>query len=373
MSFTLRIFFIGLIAFVPSPDDQKLSVLLLDARNGYEVSDGTRIPVHQPLLVVRAGNCDGECGGEAALAQVAKFLFPMKTTTQAGDTLFAALHRGGAWTLDGSDLSIENVSPAALSPLRINRALRKMLDGKPDLLPQTPEESKDFSWVAELDKIDPQLGTVDPDVLLERPQKGLIVARLPLTAGEVSTYRLVGVDDQVYRLDFRTLKGEGAKASYSQALAEWVVAEIQVPGDAVRLVERRFDGKPGRTMTIKPEGGVIELALLNMPQGHADPAAHGMDPRATAAGKHFEMFYGLSSTPPSTTSRPVPQILSTTAAPPSRQSDPGSPLLKALELGPGRGAYDPVICPVAQFRSAPLTADMRLPSQGGESLPGSHR
>jgi hypothetical protein len=348
MEFTLRIFFIGLIAFVPSLDDQRLSVLLLDARNGYGVSDGTRIPAHQPLLVARAGDCDGECGGET-LAQVAKFLFPMKTATQAGDTFFAAVHRGGAWTLDGSDLTIEGVSPAALSPLKINRELRRVLDGKPELLPQTPEESKDFSWIADLSKIDPDLGTVDPDVLAERPQKGLIVGRLQLTAGEVSTYRLVGVDDQVFPLGFRTLKGESAKASYSQALAEWVVAEIKVKGDAVRLVERRFDGKAGRTMTIKPENSVVELALLNIAQGHAEPAAHAMDPVATV-GKHFEIFYGLSSTPPSTFSRPVPQILSATAAPSPRASDPGSPLLKALELGPGRGPYDPVICAVAQLR-----------------------
>jgi hypothetical protein len=237
--------------------------------------------------------------------------------------------------------------------LKINRELRKVLDGKPELLPQTPEESKDFSWIAELGKIDPELGTVNPDVLAERPQKGLIVGRLQLTAGEVSTYRLVGVEEQVFPLGFRTLKGESAKASYSQALAEWVVAEIKVKGDAVRLVERRFDGKAGRTMTIKPENSIVELALLNMPQGHAEPAAHAMDPLATVAGKHFEMFYGLSSAPPSTSSRPVPQILSATAAPSPRPSDPGSPLLKALELGPGRGPYDPVICPVAQLRSAP--------------------
>ena len=179
MSFiTLRIFFIGLIAFVPSPDDQRLSVLLLDARGGYGVSDGTRIPAHQPLLVARASECGGECGGEEAWSRVAQLLFPMKTTTQAGDSLYAALHHGGAWMLDGSDLSIESVSPAGMGPLTINRALRRMLDGKPDLLPQTAEESKDFSWVAELGRIDRQLGTVDPDVLSARPQKGLIVARL---------------------------------------------------------------------------------------------------------------------------------------------------------------------------------------------------
>ena len=130
------------------------------------------------------------------------------------------------------------------------------------------------------------------------------------------------------------------------------MAEIKLPGDAVRLVEHRFDGQPGRTMTIKPtEGEVVELALMNFAPGHADPAAHGMDPLTTAAAKHFEMFYDLSSTPAS--SRPVPQILSTTAALPSRQSSPMSPLLEALELGPGRGPYDPVICPVAQLRSAP--------------------
>lgn len=346
MSFVVRIFFIGLIAFVPSRDGKELAVLLLDAREGYAVSDGTRIEPHQPLLLARAGKCEGGCESDAGIAPM---LFPKAAAAPADQALALAVEGGTAWRLDGVDLSIL-AGPhgrGRSSPLKIHREATRADAGQRGLVPGTPAEWKDFRWVADLGRIDPSAGTVDPDVLAAAPQKGLIAARLRLGAGEVSTYRLVRVEDAVPALDFKTLRG-GPAAGYSQALADWVVAEIQVTGDAVEVAETRFGGGKGRTARLAPRDGVVEIALMNAPQAHSEGHHHAGEP-----GKHFEMFYELADRRPPNRLRPVPHVgsvpLSNLSIHSIDRDEPHSALLEGLGLDPGRGVYDPVICPVAQF------------------------
>src|SRR3954454_13818387 len=59
MSFILRIYIIGLMAFVPSQDGRRMAVLMVDARAGYHASDGSVFPSHVPMLVARAASCKG--------------------------------------------------------------------------------------------------------------------------------------------------------------------------------------------------------------------------------------------------------------------------------------------------------------------------
>ena len=60
-SFILKLFFTGLMAFVPSQDGKEVTVLLLNVHHDYQSSDGTALAHHKPLLIARAGDCSGEC------------------------------------------------------------------------------------------------------------------------------------------------------------------------------------------------------------------------------------------------------------------------------------------------------------------------
>ncbi len=348
MDFIVRIFFVGLIAFVPSEDGKELTVLLLDAAESYTVSDGTRMPPHEPLLLARAGGCGGGCGADAGAAS---FLFPDLAPEAAGDALAQAIDAGLAWRLDGSDLALFGAgrSELAAPPLTILGGQRSAGES----LPRTAAERKDFGWVAELEKIDPAAGAADPDVLRARPEKGLIAARLRLRAGEISSYRLVGLQDEVPPLGFQSLKAEQPTNGYRQALTDWVAAEIRVSGEVLELSESRWDGGAGRSAALRPVGNTLELALLNVPQGHAAHAAEAQSSAsAPDAGKHFEMYYELAKMRPPNRLRPVPFIegserVGWTAV---HRDELSSRLLEAIRLGDPRGSYEPVICPVARLK-----------------------
>jgi hypothetical protein len=341
MSFILRVFFMGLIAFVPSRDGKELTVLLVETSQGYTASNGDRIAPHNPLLLARAGKCCGHCGpGDAAIARV---LFPGDSPATAVDSLSAALLDGAAWRLNGSDLSIvqkDNGWQDPPSSLKIQRNLPKDRG-----LPKTSDERMDFDWVANLGRIKPAAGAVDPDVLACRPQKGLIVARLRLRSGTVWTYRLVRVGDKVLPLEFKTLRG--VKADYSQALADWVVAEIQVSGDEVEVVEHRFGREEGRAIRLAPQDGLVELAVMNIPPPPAQQPGAGAHQEHEPA-THFEMYYNLARTSIPKGERPVPRVAASSGVP-GTSPEPRSKLLDALKLGDPKGFYDRILCPVAQL------------------------
>jgi hypothetical protein len=177
MIFSLRIFFIGLMAFVPSRDGKELTALLVDAREGYAVSEGTMIEPHRPFPVARAGSCEQDCGvGDPATVA---FFFPQEEAARARDLLAAAIDQGSAWQLADSDLALTGLSATGREPHRplvLRRSLRRTVSGGAPIVPTSPAESEDFDWVAKMSRIDPSAATVDPDVLSARPQKGLIVA-----------------------------------------------------------------------------------------------------------------------------------------------------------------------------------------------------
>jgi hypothetical protein len=348
MSFLLRIFFSGLIALVPSKDGKELTVLLLDVQHGYALSDGTTLPPHLPMLLARAGKCAGDCAtGDRAIAEM---LFP-DSSANAAELLSAALLEGTAWKLSGADLSI--VQPGTPAPLDIRRNLRRNEAGQPAALPQSSAEREDFSWVAEMGKIDPTAGEVDADVLAPQPRQGLIAARLRLRSGKVFSYRLLGQQNQVTPVHFQTIEGDRVAVAYTQALADWVEADIEITGDAVQIVDQSFDGKQKRAVELSPHNGQVEVALLNFAP-HATHAAAA----APGPGKHFEIFYELSKTRPANQRRPVPFAGTRTAAEAPAtvawstvhpQQQLWSDLLAALKLGDPRGVYDQTICPLVGF------------------------
>lgn len=347
----LRIFFSGLMAFVPAKDGKELTVLLVNATHDMKLADGSTLPHHTPMLLARAANCaPAPCTVDAA---VAKFLFPDVSPGKAADALAKAIAGGGAWPLSNVDVSLATAD----GPLEIRTtARRRTAAGAPDPVPMTPAERADFSWVPHLTAIVPGIGELKPELLGPHPPSSLVAARFHLRSGSVITYSMIRVDEKVRPIEFR-VSDKGNAVPYAQALANWVEAEIHVSADAIDLVTTNFDTGAASTVKLRPQGDVVELAVLNL-QSFTRP-----NPKAKAPlpkpGQHFEVYYDLMTAPPPHGQRPIPRLPATLKAsdpqvdwiavhPQNERSD----LLDALEMNPRgkrKSSYDLSLCPGSQI------------------------
>ena len=351
--FILRIFFTGLIALRPSPDGTEVTVLLVNTPHEYALADGTALAHHMPLVVARAASCEGTCTTEDH-ASIAQFLYANKTSPQAVTALNGALLGGGAWLLSSSDLTL--VGPDAPLSIRTNVRGRTETGGL-HLVPTTPAEREDISWVAALSDLAPGTQGFKAAVTSsEAPPSCMIVARLRLRSGSLFTYSLVKIDGKARPVHFRKPSGEGPEVAYTQAVANWVAAEIHVPGDSVEIVDQNFnDSTKRRSMKLHPQDGVVEIAVLNLPPFEA-PSPDAVAP-LPAPGQHFQIYYDLVKAPPARADRLVPFATSTGSA-----TDPQvdwamlhprqalwSNLLEQLNLSPrGKSPYDLALCPLTR-------------------------
>lgn len=352
MNFLVRILFSGLMVFVPSEDGTELTVLLLNVDHGYHTSDGSALPHHKPLLVTRGGTCTGTCPTRDA--DIAKFLFADYTTSVAQDSLEAATSGGGAWALSGSGLSFQkgNTSDPNLPALSLRTGVRGTVNGNPQLVPTTATERGDFSWIANLRSLCSNC-TVKSSMFDTVPP-ATVAARLTLRSGDVYTYSLARIGANLTPIRFERLDGTGSAASYTQALASWVAADITVPGSSIEIVESKFDGSGGRTMKLTPDSnGKVEVAVLNVPP-FIPPASS--DNNAPSVGRHFEVFYETANNAPSQAARLVPRagVANNAQYPSIAWGDVhptgaiSSDLLNALRLDAGRTVYERTLCPPSQ-------------------------
>ena len=343
MDFIVRILFTGMMAFIPNENGTQLDVVLLNVPHGQSISDGTALPHHKPLLFARAGNCTGTCPTDDAA--IAAYLFGDKATNAAVDSLEAACSGGGAWELSGSEISIVKGSSSDpdLPALDIQSGVRTTL------IPTTSAEREDFSWLADMKQICPNCG-LNSEVLDAEPPAGLVAARLRLTSGKVFTYSIARIGSDVTPVHFKRLDGQGNASSYTQAIATWIAADIAVSGDGIKIVESKFDGSNGRTMTLTPDSnGRVEIAVLNLP-----PLVPASQSGTAGVGKHFERYYDITANPPSAAARlvPLPGAAPGTASYPQvtwqsihPATELWSELLNALRLNVGRSPHEITLCP----------------------------
>lgn len=346
MSFVLKILFSGLMIFTPSQDGHEMTVVLLAADHTHHLSDGSALQRHKPLLIARAGTCSGDCPTrDSAIAQA---LFADQSLATAQDSLEAAVGGGGAWLLSGSDLSLQKRSNSDpdLPALSIASNAR----AQSSIVPSTSSEREDVSWIADLQQICGSACTLDSSVLGSAPPS-TVVARFHLRSGRVFTQAIARIGANVTPVHFSRLDGTGNASSYSQAIATWVGATIELSGSGISIVESKFNGDAGRTMTLTPDANnTMEIAVLNLPP-FVPPASSNND--APQVGKHFEAYYDLFASPPAKETRLVPRAgaLSGATVPSVAWSTVHptsavySPLLNSLRLDIGRAAYDRVLCP----------------------------
>lgn len=362
MMFTLRIYFLGLIAFVPNQEGDRMTALIVNVRDAYYATDGTRFPPHFPALLAPAGRCQGECSQD--LQDVANHLFDRGTRPSATESLRqlqSFLGGGGAWAVDGEEITIE--LPADTRETR--SGLKLVLDRRPVAkgpglspvpLPNTQDQGEDFSWVAEIDQILPEAAQIDPDCLGDN-KKGLIAGRMRLTTGTAKTYRLVYFNELLPRFSFQPLVPGPKPADYSQGLAEIVAVDIPVSGCEVTLTAKKIGSCETRSMKLSPgdcsSSPVMEIALVNLPddvfrprgeQAHAHESTSNM-------GTHFELFYELADRRPSWRQRVVPKAGAEGVNP--DLIDPAhSGFMNNLGL-PRTGGYSGPICPQTVFAASP--------------------
>lgn len=352
-SFILKILFSGLMVFTPSQDGKEMTVLLLAADHSHHLSDGSALQRHKPLFIARAGSCSGDCPTRDG--EIAQFVYADQPLSTAQDSLEAAVSGGGAWTISGSDISFVKAgsSDPDLPSLSVTSNARTSSNGQPSLIPSTSSERKDISWIADLKQVCGSGCTLDSSVLASQPP-ATVVARLHLRSGNVFTYSVTRIGSNVTPVHFGRLDGSGSVSPYSQAIASWAGAEIEVSGSGIEITESKFNGDPGRSMTLTPDANnSMEIAVLNLPP--FVPPASGLND-APQVGKHFEMYYDLLQDPPAKETRLVPFAGAASGAPSYPEvgwsdvhptSGVWSPLLSGLRLDIGRSAYERVLCPPA--------------------------
>jgi len=346
-SFVLKIFFSGLIAFIPSQNGTEMDIVLLDAGScgqHYHVSDGSALPPHVPIIFSRAGSCTGDC--PTSDSTIAQFMFPDQSSTTAQASLASAVSGGGAWILNGSDLSLRkgSTSDPDLPALSVTTGVRGT-----EAIPTTATQRSDFGWVADFNTVCPDC-TLKSDLTSTTPP-GIVVARFKLRSGNLFTYSVARIGSNVTPVHFQRLDGSGTPSTYCQAVATWVGAEVEVSGDSIDIVEDLFNSDPGRSMHLTPDSnGKIELAVVNLPS-HTPPLTTSNP--SPVAGKHFELYYELADDAPSQEERLVPFAGPTSGTTYSEVSWSSihsstalwSDLLNGLRLNIGRGPDDRILCP----------------------------
>ncbi|MDQ3279789.1 MAG: hypothetical protein M3Q69_00080 [Acidobacteriota bacterium] len=332
----LRIFFSGLIAFIPSQDGKEMTVLLLNEPHAHHMT--AAVPEHKAMMLVRAKSCEGACSQSDN--EISTFLYPdAASPAAAAESLSKAVQKGAIWQLAGSELALD-IPKSGLKLKRVSSA-----DGKS--VPDTVAERRDFRWVANLKDIDPSIGPLNPALFTADPPADLVVARLTLKSGEVSTHSMIRIGDDVAPLDFRSVAGSGPR--YVRAAASWVQAEIRVPGNTLHVEEQSFGGEKKRALDLTPINGVIEMAVLNVTRPILPDRTAPPQP-----GLHFERYWDLAQRPPAAERRPVPQ--------PPNESDArrnwrtlhaddkrSSALLNGIFFRDGRTTYDQILCPMSRY------------------------
>ena len=355
MEFILRILFTGLIVFVPSEDKTEVTVLLLNVGHAHQLSDSSTLDTHKPLLIARAGSCTGDCPADDP--DIAQYLFSDKSLSEAMDATELAVDGGAAWLLAGSDLTLRkgNTSDPDLPSLVLLENSRSVVNGVPQMVPTTSAERADFSWVADLKAVCQTGCNIDTAMLDAEPPAGLIAARLTLRTGNIFTFSMARIGSDITPVNFKRLDNSGSASPYSQAIATWVGADVEVSGSSIEIVEEKFNGDPGRSMILSPgEDETVEIAVLNLPPFTPPTAPYSATP---GVGKHFEMYYEVTENPPAAAARLVPRAGAPAGAPEypevewhsiHPQETLWSELLNQLRLDVGRTVAEQVLCPPAR-------------------------
>src|SRR5262245_10773402 len=224
MSFTFRLQFTGLCAFVPNTSGKSMRVLLVDT---------TAKPGHNRFLEVHHAVLEFNTLDLAADNQ------------RRPDLLFSDGNQKGLCFLKGQELSLSAGKP---DPLEI-------APGGTESCPD-PGNLKSLGWVASLGKIAALQGDVDPACLDSSNVHPVVAARVRLAAGRIATTSFAKRRNRpptIWKFKAPTATTFGP---LQQALAEVVELQIEIADPTLTLSVTNFRGlTPAKPLRLRPASG----------------------------------------------------------------------------------------------------------------------
>lgn len=291
-AFTLRIFFYGLIAFVPSEDGKSINALVLDAHSP-ESPNPCANHHHDPVI--------GFAGRDAVCVRPASGCRPVEVPGQSIDC------KADVWWRLTNEL-VELMADEG-------GVLQIIGEGKRAGLPKSAADLVDFGWTAQMGSIAPKAGRLNRKLLGPQPPVGKIVGRIMLQAGSLRTCRLVGFpregDEQgmqsIPLLFFSSSQGE---APQMQALAEVVLLTREVTSSAVTMTFSNLDtSEVTRQLNLYPADCTVDgkstkcldLFVTNepvIPEENISPfCSFWFKDERLFSSLHFPLYYNLSEIP----------------------------------------------------------------------------
>jgi hypothetical protein len=298
----LRIVFTCMCAYLPRTDD--VLVVIPDGRpkppgegghHGHS-GHGVEVPPHVAAIQFDAADLSPRSELQPDL------LFQRAGTRREQGILF----------LTGHDITLDP-APSGAPAIRDGRG-----EGP---APRTAAELGDFSWVADISKLDTASGVMDPRCVAPGDSaERRVVARMSLQGGTLAT-SILGFDkDEITPIVFNFVEVDKAPVhpTYKQALAAAVAYDLAVRTEEVTLILKPFKGKAKRlvfSFAGVPMGNVLQVLIKNMPLDSLLEVTHAIDPEHKIdVDAHFAMYYALSENPErlwipySTTARPLGPI-----------------------------------------------------------------
>lgn len=270
--FTLRIFFVDLVAFVRQ--DKHLWALLPDART--VTSSDDKLEEHHPVVLFLNG--EGESGDwkKSELKLKQKLDLVGKKDSHA-------------WLLDGEDIIIPYQDAY---PRGVKLDASGVVSGFPDA-----DNARKFAWV-------PRMSDIDADVALDlacvgpAPPPASVVGRLLLEQGDVESVQFVKtrmLKNNPLLVRLLTFEGysDGTVAPLSpRSLTDVVLASVKISGSSLDIVTKRHsNGSEGHRASFRdvPENGKVDMLVGNLSASKERPF--------TRWGHHFKLYYKLSVQP----------------------------------------------------------------------------
>ncbi len=293
----IRIIIMGLVAFVPSVDNQDQCVLLVDATAPL-VFGGYSVPEHHAAIRVHGDRVDKSAGRR----------LPDRFVGPSGEHALFFLRD-------------EKVELVAIHSEEVKRRPCCIPEGEmPD--PKKPcctgapgevcegdnrcpggrhpydRQRRDFSWVLDLGEIVSGAARAKGDCFEVDPPDGDVEAQLRLPAGELFTFQLEGEPDpaNTNTEKIQIVRFPGSDGFEPRAAARKLALEIKkIPDDRepeLRIRSSRFSGEALPEIRLTGEDGLLEVIVMNSPTADLhDPDQTGRDP-----APHFGHYYRLSRT-----------------------------------------------------------------------------
>lgn len=268
MPFRFTLLFDGVCAFVPATDRRSMTILLVNALDGahanFSHSGYSQAPGYCHTPNYGCGHAPGQ-GHVPACRQCIPPHYPyisfdMRRLWKPRPDVVVETTGGplGIRFFDWDHMTIQDVEPTGLYIANGRRP------GSAE--PLNAAETEDFSWLVEVQKVDPEIGEIDPRCLAPDPPRNRVIGRVFLDQGRILTNRVAQVDSRTLLWEFVTADG-AVTSPVCQALAQTIAWRTQVNGEYVRLRFSPFNGARYTDYYFypDPETEELEIGVSNLP------------------------------------------------------------------------------------------------------------